>query len=303
MNHRTRVLGGVSTVVAALIFLAMTPFVAGGYVSDKEPGTVIRDGRVGAVVPPPGESVTAYVDGLDWDASITVTTKPDGTVIVNPPDDSPTAARIATRSVEGDECTDDYHDTAGNDWESTMNWWFNIDSLPSELGESATIQDLRSGGTNITHEVNECGMDDEIGATATYQGTNHIGVNIADNNNCLTRDSVSQVGFGDLANALGITCNWSVYGGLHQDYVRVESDIRLNKVDYGWTTGSCTGENSDDYYVEGLMTHERGHTWNAVDFPNGHGQQTMGGANGRCPGPDEKSDLGLGDMLAFESEY
>ena len=185
----------------------------------------------------------------------------------------------------------------------TVEWWFNANSLPNELGLSATISDLRAGGTDITHEVNDCGMDDEISATASYQGTNGNGVNMNSSGDCLSRDGVSQVGFGDLPGWFGATCNWNDLVWL--DWERVESDIRLNKADHDWTTGtSCSGSHSNDWYVEGIMTHERGPTWNVVDFPEGHPNLTMGGAAGGCPeGPDEKSTLGMGDMLSFESRY
>lgn len=102
--------------------------------------------------------------------------------------------------------------------------------------------------------------------------------------------------FGNAGTAIGLTCNWL------SGSTRVESDVRLNKASYFWTNASCS-DAPTAYYVEGLTTHERGHTWNANDFPSGHPNLTMGGANGQCPGPDAKRTLGLGDMLTFEARY
>jgi len=53
-------------------------------------------------------------------------------------------------------------------------------------------------------------------------------------------------------------------------------------------TGEC-----DDNYTDG----------NIRDFPSGHPNLTMGGANAQCPDPDQKRTLGLGDMLSLESVY
>jgi hypothetical protein len=100
------------------------------------------------------------------------------------------------------------------------------------------------------------------------------------------------------SNTIAQTCSWANL------FFRTESDICFNKNSvYTFTTGSCSGQFSSSYYVEGIMTHERGHTWNVRDFPSGHPNLTMGGANGQCPGLDDKRTLGLGDMLSLELVY
>ena len=81
----------------------------------------------------------------------------------------------------------------------------------------------------------------------------------------LSGDGVSEVSFGTLPNGTYAgTCNWNVVGMAPH---RVESDTKLNKNWATFTTGSCSGQFATAHYVEGIMTHERGHTWNANDFP------------------------------------
>jgi hypothetical protein len=162
------------------------------------------------------------------------------------------------------------------------------------------VTDLRAGTQNNTHEVNSCGRPDTVSATSNYNGSNTLPVNITNDGVCASHgDGTSEVGFGTLPSSMiAGTCNWANL------FFRTESDTRFNKNDvYTFTTGSCSGQFSSSYYVEGIMTHERGHTWNVRDFPSGHPNMTMGGANGQCPDPDQKRTLGLGDMLSLESVY
>lgn len=180
-------------------------------------------------------------------------------------------------------------------WAGTMLWWFNTGTKPSGL--SGVAPDLRAAVTNITHEVNNCGRPDTVSATASYQGSTTLSANISSTNACLSNDGTSVVDFGTLTGWIGDTCRWNYMGS------RVESDQRLNKSSYTWTTGEVCPPSGTPYYVEGISTHERGHTWNVMDFPTGHPNQTMGGANGQCPGLDDKSSLGLADMLSLEVNY
>ncbi len=262
------------------------------------PGDAVYVGSLGAVVPQPGETVEAYADFADGSSQrLVVETLDDGTVLIDPPD--PASSGPAAPLGTG-ECNDNYSSADSLPaWCTTMNWWFKSGSTPAYLTVSGVVTDLRAALNNITHEINNCGRADTIDATASYQGTSSTSANINSSGVCLTRDTYSLVDFGTLPSTwIAATCNWSSGGS------RVESDIRMNKINFTWTTGeTCPSPSSTAYYVEGIMTHERGHTWNANDFPSGHPNQTMGGANGQCPGADAKSTLGLVDMLTIESRY
>lgn len=91
---------------------------------------------------------------------------------------------------------------------------------------------------------------------------------------------------------LAVTCNWNEFISRF-GWRRNESDIRFNKADHTWTTGSCSGQFADAVFIEGLMTHEGGHTWNVPDFPNGHPELTMGVQTAFVQGLIRSSQLGL----------
>ena len=76
----------------------------------------------------------------------------------------------------------------------------------------------------------------------------------------------------------------------------------MNKGDYDWSIGFCA-PGSTAHYVEGILTHERGHTWAVLNFLGDHPNQTMGQAASHCPGLDAKQTLGLGDMISLEYWY
>jgi len=302
MSHRI-VLGLVLTGLTAVGSMSGTAALAAARVpapgNEPKPGDVVVVDGVGAVVPEPGWSVSGYFDGPGGPATITIVTMADGTVLINP---DAGGTGVGKRGGTG-QCADDYHDADSEPaWNDSMPWWFNSSSLPNYLGLNLTVSSLRDATQHIIHADNDCGRSDMVSADASYKGENSNNVNISANAICQSGDGTSQVGFGDFPPAyLAGTCNWNNMAGTR----RVESDLRLNKDDFDWTNGAdCSGSHSNDWYVEGIATHERGHTWNVVDFPNGHPNLTMGGAAGGCPeGPDEKSSLGLGDMRSLELRY
>lgn len=237
-------------------------------------------------------------------ASIVVETLGDGTVLVNPIEFSHTSLQVVPL-VTG-ECSDTFQASDnGPYWTTMVQWWFHGSTTPSYLSLADTIADLRAATSNVTQENNSCGRADTFSGTSNYEGLTSSGVQINADLTCFPQgssDGDSTIGFGPLnGGAIAITCNWDLFI-LGSHVARIESDIRMDN-SRKWTTGSCAGQFASAYFVEGIATHERGHTWNALDFPNGHPNQTMGGANGQCPGSDAKQTLGLGDMLSLEAHY
>lgn len=278
-----------------------------------------NEGGLGAVAPKPGDVVDASAETLTGGSyQMTVLTLRDGTVTASfrkdglpmllvtgstgslqaqPPlgPSTPFASSSALLAADEPECVDSTHwQDADRHWNSTMNWYWDRSSTPSYLTNSKVEADLRAGVTNITHENNNCSRPDTVSATATFRGYASDGPEISPLAQCGVNDGKSDIGWGSL-NYLGYTCNWG--------NPRTASDIKFNKNTAHWTTGACAGQPYPTYYVEGLTTHERGHTWNLQDLPDGHANLTMGGANGQCGGPDAKATLGLGDMLGLEVNY
>lgn len=264
-----------------------------------KPGDIVRIGRLAVGVPPPGRGVTLFTDFANGShQKLRVVTEEDGTVLVNPPKREPPSYRHGR--VPTTECSDGYTDVSNEYWSTYMNWYFNAGSNPDELNVDNTETSLKNAVNNIIHEDNNCSRSDYFTYSATYQGRTSRSVDINTNNTCVPdgqSDGYSVAGFGTLPQSvIAATCNFD------GNPIIDESDVRFNK--YWWDWVNIAGPScSNKLYVEGIATHERGHTWSAEDFPSGHPDLTMGGANGECPGIDAKKTLGLGDMYSIEYYY
>jgi len=89
------------------------------------PGDVVRVGRLGVFVPPPGVTVVAYGDFVDGSGEqLVVETLLDGTVLINPPDPmaSPSPAVETVAPLATGECDDNYTDVSSKPWADTMQW-------------------------------------------------------------------------------------------------------------------------------------------------------------------------------------
>jgi hypothetical protein len=126
-----------------------------------------------------------------------------------------------------------------------------------------------------------------------FAGQTTLRANVSNDGNCVDRDGINVVNWGDLpAGTLATTCTW--YFPLFGEVM--ESDVKFNGVDHSWTIGValCVGT----FDVEAVMTHERGHT-----FGLGHVSEsasptmTMSPQIGECS--DRERTLGYGDMLGL----
>jgi hypothetical protein len=276
------------------------------------PGDLIEDVGVSAIVPEVGHGVsgsTLAEDGADQD--IVLETLEGGIVMACKLGDDSLSTEDSMGSTEPThasgsppECEDDLYTTLPSKWYSTMYWLFNAGSTPSEVSVDAAEGALRDGGQNITGADNDCGVPDYVHAVQSYSGRTTRGVNITTGAGCGSDDGYNVVGWGTLpVGILGVNCNW--YGGLFT----FESDVRLNKAQgYRWVVtpgGSCLGK----WFVEGVMTHERGHTFGLDHVSeSSHGNLTMSTAiNHACSGSDtsldEERTLGSGDLAGLIDLY
>lgn len=264
---------------------------------NARPGDLIRAAGAGVMVQRRGGDVTGYFDRADGSGvTLDAETRRDGNVVVRYMDSRKRTRPRQAIPYDTSECGDSYYAAVDTrKWTGSFQWYLNANSIPSELDVDNTETALRASTTNITHEVNNCGRSDTVSATVGYQGRTTNGVNISTDGSCFNADGQSVTGFGDLPSSyIATTCNWG--------NPRTESDTRFNKYDYQFVVNAGSGC-SGKYYVEGMGTHEHGHTWDLNDDPSGHPNLTMGGANAECSGPDDKATLGLGDMLGLEVNY
>lgn len=268
---------------------------------------LIELGDIAAVAPPPGTSVWSeilYTDGTTRQFRLHTTL--DGEVILEDQADDhdmlhhpELSALPPGETMALDPCNDDAYVHMGWHWEQKLRWYFHAGSTPSELTADDAEAAIKAGTSNVTNSTNSCGMADEVGATHEYLGRKSKNANISTAGNCLSRDSVNMVSFGDLPKGiLATACVW-----FNGDHVALEGDIQLNKADFSWTTNPSSGSCSGRFSVKAVMTHERGHTFGLDHVSEGtHGKLTMSPSiNGPCQ--DSESTLGAGDVLGLRSLY
>jgi hypothetical protein len=257
------------------------------------PGDWLQHREVSVLVPAQGEGVHAEVLLMDGrSVELQVQTAADGRVALVRHAEPEAASEPDTHSALA-ACNEGAYNLLSYKWRSVYHWRFNAGSTPGELGVAEAEEAIRQATNNITGGNNDCGLTDTIGASHSYEGRTERGADITTSGGCSARDGVNVTGFGDLPQGvLGVTCTWSTGAG-----EAVESDARLNKADYTWTThtGTCSGR----FGLEAVMTHERGHT-----FGLGHVNSntlTMRPSIGACDG--SAASLGLGDVRGLKAKY
>ena len=248
------------------------------------------DGDVKVVVPRPGEGVYAEILTTRGAQELDVFRRAEGSA----------TRTLATRA--NTECTNtDYTD---NDLQvrRQLRFYFNVSTTPDELPRKAARAAILRGGANIYNTRNLCRMGDRVPATLIYEGNTAAKAGIGDDGSCPGNDGKSVVVFGTLPkSALASTCT---HYYAEEGYNRpASSDLKVDKAHHSWTTRpharSCRGRSD----LEGLVTHERGHT-----FGLGHVSETTNGRLTMSPfsnGPCQSSErtLGRGDVLGLANKY
>ena len=141
---------------------------------------------------------------------------------------------------------------------------------------------------------------DRVPAELTYLGDTDLVANI-DGNTC-DFDGSNVVSFGDLpGGTLATTCTWSVSNPSGYNEVR-ESDIKVNRADFKWTTNPRPRSCRNKYDMQSVMTHEWGHTFGLGHVSEeAHGKLTMSPLIQTC----QKSErtLGKGGVLGLDNKY
>jgi hypothetical protein len=264
-------------------------------------GREINDGEVGSVVPPAGESVHAEVLTKTGAEELEIDRREDGTVeLAFVGEDAEASGGHLARSGSPGECSDAEY-TSGDrrvPEDSPLHNEINRASTPSELRAGDAVDAIRRAGARVASTKNNCRMGDRVPASLVYDGKTGRGTNV-EGLSCMTSDEFRVVAFGDLPSGiLAVTCNWGDGFGN-----TIASDIKINKQDVRWTTSprspSCRGM----YDLEGIMTHERGHTFGMGHVSETeHGNLTMStNVNGACQMAERS--LGRGDVRGLGLKY
>jgi hypothetical protein len=265
-------------------------------------GRRIVDGVVESLVPPPGKGVYSEVLTTSGAQELEVARREDGTIELDHVGDDSEEAAAETRALSGpNPCSDpEYTD---NSWRVTseLHYRINLSTTPREVTRRAAKNAIRRAAGNIVDTRSDCHLGDRVPATLDYDGGTSAVADIQDGS-CVKSDGVSVVSFGDLPKALAKACTY--YKINPSDYDEVgTSDIKLNRADFRWTARPVSRSCNRAYDLEGVVTHERGHTFGLGHVPEeAHGRLTMSPV---INGPCQKSErtLGKGDVLGLEGKY
>ncbi len=269
-------------------------------------GREIVDGVVKVVAPRPGEGIYAEILTTRGAQELDVSRRADGILVVRHAGDDVAAESLATEApvtrAANTECTNTNYTDNDLKVRNYLRFYFNVSTTPDELTPRAARGAILRGGQNIYDTRNLCRMGDRVPATLIYQGNTTANAGIGDNGSCPANDGKSVVVFGTLpSSALASTCNhYYVEAGYDRP---ASTDLKIDKAHHSWTTNpyapSCRGR----YDLEGLVTHERGHT-----FGLGHVSEATSGRLTMSPisnGPCQASErtLGRGDVLGLANKY
>jgi Matrixin len=281
-------------------------------IPDLSPGQRFDDHGAAVIVPPAGITVAGHGHGANGEQEqIRIETRDDGTVQVYDLGSETALGGAASEddggapppdpSTSPGQCIDPAYTPYSFRWTSTFYWWFSAYSSPPELDVATVEQKLRDSVINIISAVNTCGFGDNVTAPASYQGRTTVGANIYPDGTChpaSLRNHVNSVGFGDLpARWVAYTCWWSSNGSA------LESDVRMNDYDHDFIA-NLSGGCQTRWSIEGVMTHERGHTFGLdhASPESEHAFLTMSPIfNGKCQ--NSEASLGKGDIRGLETKY
>ena len=318
-----------STIVVALSAVVATPAVAAtsdsgcgsATLSIKQLGTgcavdsgslELPDGRIFSI-PAPGESVSSSgttVDGGAELADIQITNTVDRGVAIRIDDEwqgsaaavsqerlriqkwQLAAERASVASGAGvtpkASCGSSSYVLFGYRWPSTVNWYYN------SAGQKTTgLTAIRAGANAWTGTVSVCGTSILSSAKNAYLNTETQAPGVTAAGGCGTRSNRNVIGWGTLpSGTLAVTCTWSNSFG-----DALESDQRY-ATGYSWNSAStCSGSNYD---MQGIATHEWGHTYGLNHVAQSTGL-VMKPSSTTCE--TAQRTLGLGDLRGIDFLY
>jgi hypothetical protein len=269
-------------------------------------GRVITDNGVGTGLPAPGESI--YVDSLTTTGvqELEVTHYRDGTMelehVGDEAEDAQVEPEISPAATSPGECSDRAYNNADRKVESTLSWRFNLKTTPNELARRDAMRAIHKGGANITKTRNSCRLGDRVPAGLSYEGSTPAHAQLDARGRCPNPDDQSVVSFGKLPRGtLAVTCTVMDPDPGYNPVI--SSDIMINKTHHNWTTRPDARSCKAEFDLEGVVTHERGHTFGLGHVSEArHGKLTMSERiNGACQSSERT--LGRGDVLGLDRKY
>jgi hypothetical protein len=265
-------------------------------------GRRIVDGAVKSLVPPPGKGVYSEVLTTSGVQELDVARRADGTMELDHVGDDSQEFTAETRAVSGQgPCSDPAYTDKSWRVSSGIHYRFNTSTTPRGITHRAARNAIRSAAGNAADTRSDCHLGDQVPATLKYDGSTRAVADMKDDS-CVKSDGASVISFGDLTKALAKTCTYYRINASGYDELGT-SDMKLNRADFKWTVHPDSRSCTESYDIEGVATHEWGHTLGLGHVPEQtHGRLTMSPV---INGPCQKSErtLGKGDVLGLEGKY
>ncbi|HSE09056.1 MAG TPA: hypothetical protein VLB29_10345 [Nocardioidaceae bacterium] len=183
----------------------------------------------------------------------------------------------------------------------TFTWVLNVSSIPAYLDPGLATRAIDQATSTVARAESPCLLDQVTEAAQTvFGGTTHRHANITRDTDCFgaaSSDGISVVSFGPLPeNVVAVTCTYSEGGEIWQ------SDVLLNDKP-GMFTLEPVDDCVDEFDLQSVMTHERGHS-----FGIGHVPETEDSADLTMSAFMDRCDLaartlGRGDVLGLGQIY
>ena len=174
-------------------------------------------------------------------------------------------------------------------WKKSRTWW--IGDTPKGIDRDEAIKAVRNAQSEWTNNINWCGIKDQAGPPASYEGTTSAAA--------ASNDGKSVVDWGtlggqDCSGAGACTYTWYDAKG-----TPIESDIRFS-TSYAWSTTGASGKID----IQSFAAHEIGHT---LQFDHVTDASKDEETNVMWPyfakGDTSGRKLGRGDALEDNSHY
>ncbi|MER7176040.1 peptidase M10 [Streptomyces mesophilus] len=269
-----------------------------GSVSYREAGTPPDDNPFTDGADTPDVLPNPAVTGAD------LTTESDATDADEPGGAIPGEALVQEVDVAAvpSACSDGAYNMMDQKEYGTYNWYLGDGGMPGAISRSDAYYAFHDAITNITQSSNNCGLADQVSASASYKGYTSYEADISSGSECTSRDGKSTWDAGNLISGhIAVTCSWNSVDWGDPDDLR-EADVRYNTTDKNFTdypTSSCY----EKYDVRAVGTHEAGHVFGMDHVGSGHNNLTMYGGSSPFKCSISGRTLGKGDVLGLRSRY
>ncbi len=182
-------------------------------------------------------------------------------------------------------------------------WVMNLSSVPAYLDPDETLRALSDATATVAHAHSRCPATRGVVPAVPpviYAGTTERRANVTYDGLCFPErntDGINVVSFGPLPDdVVAVTCTYVDGDEIWQ------SDVLLNDAPGIFTLDPGEGC-VDDYDLQAVMTHERGHSFGLAHVPERPGTDalTMSTAMGRCD--TSARTLAPGDVLGLALLY